>query len=70
MTTDYLRKEVRKRLKAKAWTQPRLAKASAISTDRLKLWLNGRLDLKHAEVVRMLSKLGLVLDVQERQTKR
>jgi len=67
MTTDYLRKEVRKRLKAKAWTQPRLAKAAAISTDRLKLWLKGRGDLKHAEVVRMLNKLGLTLDVQERR---
>ena len=70
MTTDYLRKEVRKRLKAKAWSQPRLAKAAAISLDRIKLWLRGRGDLKHAEVVRVLAKLGLVLDVSERKTKR
>jgi len=71
VTTDsYLRKEVRKRLKAKKWTQPRLAKAAAVSTDRLKNWLNGRLDLKHAEVVRVLGKLGIVLCVEDRKTTR
>lgn len=69
VTTDYLRKEVRKRLAAKSWTQPRLAKAAAISTDRLKLWLKGRGDLKQAEVVRMLNRLGVRPEVQERQAK-
>ena len=67
MTTDDLRRKIKRRLADKNMTPAQLATAAAIPADTLDNWLGGGADIYFQELLQVLDQLGIELEASERR---